>query len=49
MKLWMEWIITKWISSGNGSICWIIVVAPTLKTNEQSHFSNLFWNVTPKL
>jgi hypothetical protein len=33
----------------NGSICLIIVVASTLKTNDQSPFSSLFQNVNPKL
>jgi hypothetical protein len=48
MKLWMEWITTKWKLNINGSICSIIVVVPNFKTNDQSPFSNLFQNVTPK-
>jgi hypothetical protein len=48
MKFWMERVTTKWKASENGSIWSIIMVAPTLKTNDQSPFSNLFWNVTIK-
>jgi hypothetical protein len=40
---------TKCNNRGNGSICSIIMLTPTLITKPQSPLSNLLQNVTPKL
>lgn len=49
IKSWIECVGTKCRQIGKGLIYLIIVIAPTLNTNSQTHLSNPFLKMTPKM